>query len=226
MNRRVLVQTLIAVGAVTAILGIVVSCGPSPPSDTEIQVAIQGTQLAHLQSQVADLSTNSGAVGTAAAEAQNEHASLERKVAEVQTQVATVLPSAPPTDTPPPPTDTPTPPPPYCCENLNTSSCIPYVAVGDYVGEYACVCCTVPRTNFASGSSGQPTFIDCHDPYQGWFGALIWPENRQAFINRFGGNPEHVFKNRYACFWGLIGTYRGDPQIILRDPDKACIRCG
>lgn len=142
-------------------------------------------------------------------------------------------PAPPPTSTvaPPGPTHTvpgPTPTvplPTYCCERKDTSSCVSYEGAGQYIGSNTCVCCVVPTTFFDRGSSGQPTHIDCHDPYDGWFGVVIWSQNRQSFIDRFGGPPEVVFKGKHACFWGLIKPYRGDPEIELSSPDNACIRC-
>jgi hypothetical protein len=119
-----------------------------------------------------------------------------------------------------------TPVNPADCAIRDTSTCVPYADAGAHVGKNTCVCCVVERTFYASGSNGQPTFLDCHDPYQGWFYSLIWIEDRSAFTKHFGQAPELAFKNHKACFWGLIETYKGNPEIILRDPLDACISKG
>jgi hypothetical protein len=95
------------------------------------------------------------------------------------------------------------------------------------VGEYACVCCEIVRTYYASGTSGQPTFLNSHDPYRGYFTALVWGNKRQAFIDFFGSAPESVFRNRFSCFYGLIEYYaRNDyPEIELASPANACVDC-
>jgi hypothetical protein len=131
------------------------------------------------------------------------------------TPTATHTPTFTPTSTA---THTPTPtiPSHIACEEA-----------GDHIGEFGCVCCTIVRTYYCSSCSGQPTFLNSHDPYEGYFTALVWGENRQAFVDRFGGGPETVFRNRFSCFYGLIEWYAPNqaPEIILRDPSNACVNC-
>lgn len=68
--------------------------------------------------------------------------------------------------------------------------------------------------------SGQPTFLDFHDPYEGYFKALIWGDNRAKFIQAFPPNPETYFKNKKVRIEGTITVYKGVPEIILNDPSQ------
>lgn len=43
----------------------------------------------------------------------------------------------------------------------------------------------VVRTFYAEASSGSPTFLDFHDPYQDWFTCVIWEEDREDFCRCF-----------------------------------------
>ena len=40
---------------------------------------------------------------------------------------------------------------------------------------------TIVLTHYAPTEEGQPTFLDFHNPYQGYFEVVIWVENRKAF---------------------------------------------
>ena len=85
-----------------------------------------------------------------------------------------------------------------------------------HVGEYAKVCGWVASTRFASRSRGAPTFINLDAPYPNQlFTALIWIEDRAKF-----GRPELRYASKRICVWGVIQTYRGTPEIILRNPDQ------
>lgn len=104
---------------------------------------------------------------------------------------------------------------------------VPCADAANHIGEYACVCCEIVRTYYCSTCSDQPTFLNSHDPYEGYFTALIWGENRQAFIDALGGPPETVFRGQLSCFYGLIEWYEPNqaPEITLRDPPNACVGC-
>lgn len=98
---------------------------------------------------------------------------------------------------------------------------------GNHIGEMKCVCCTIVSTYYCSSCGGQPTFLNSHDPYKGYFTALIWGENRAAFIDHFGRPPETIFRGRFSCFYGLIEYYAPNqaPEIVLRNPNNACVDC-
>jgi len=137
-----------------------------------------------------------------------------------------------PTNTPTPTlthTWTPTPTPTYTWtpSPTRTPTCITCGQAGDHIGEYRCVCCTIVRTYYCSSCSGQPTFLNSHDPYEGYFTAVVWGENRQAFIEHFGSPPESVFRSRSSCFCGLIEYYAPNdaPEITLGNPANSCVDC-
>ncbi len=156
------------------------------------------------------------------------------------TPTLTHTPTTPPTNTwTPSPTQTPTPThspthtatataaPTATKTPTTTPSHVPCAQAGEHIGDYECVCCTIVRTYYCSSCGGQPTFLNSHDPYEGYFTAVVWGENRQAFMDHFGSPPESVFRNRFSCFYGLIEYYAPNqaPQIILRNPANACVDC-
>jgi hypothetical protein len=145
------------------------------------------------------------------------------------TPSASDTPSQTPTDSPTPtlaPTATDTPRP-TATPTETESPCISCAQARDYIGEYTCVCCTIVRTYYCSSCSGQPTFLNSHDPYRGYFTAVVWGDNRQAFINHFGSPPESTFRNRFSCFCGLMEYYAANdaPEITLNNPANACVDC-
>ncbi|GAH86024.1 unnamed protein product [marine sediment metagenome] len=86
------------------------------------------------------------------------------------------------------------------------------------------------RTTYAEKSKGQPTFLDFHDPYEGYFKCIIWQEDRQTdepirdkFIEAFPPNPETYFLNRKVRVKGKIEIYKGAPEIILYAPSQIWI---
>ncbi len=75
-------------------------------------------------------------------------------------------------------------------------------------------------TYYAQKSKGKPTFLDFHDPYEGYFICIIWEEDRQGFIEEFPPNPESYFLDRKVGVEGTIDIYEGAPEIVLRDPSQ------
>ena len=92
-----------------------------------------------------------------------------------------------------------------------------------HAGEVRTVEGIVVRTHYAEKSKGKPTFLDFHDPYEGYFKALIWDDNRDKFIQAFPPNPETYFEDKKVRIKGLIETYEGEPEIILNDPSQIWI---
>ena len=79
-------------------------------------------------------------------------------------------------------------------------------------------------------AKGQPTFLDFHDPYEGYFKCIIWKEDAQGgeptrdkFIKAFPPNPETYFLNQKVRIKGKIEIYKGDPEIVLYDPSQIWI---
>jgi len=85
-------------------------------------------------------------------------------------------------------------------------------------------------THYAEESKGEPTFLDFHDPYEGYFKCIIWKEDietgeliRDKFIQTFPPNPETHFLSKKVRVKGKIEIYKGDPEIVLHDPSRIWI---
>ena len=87
-----------------------------------------------------------------------------------------------------------------------------------YVGSTVTVCDSVASATFASRSRGQPTFLNLAKAYPNQvFTVVIWGDDR----NRFPEPPERVYRHRRICVTGRLTTYRGTPQIVVREPTAA-----
>lgn len=91
------------------------------------------------------------------------------------------------------------------------SQVISWEDAGDYVGEFKTVEGRIVKTYYAKTSNGQPTFLNFHDPYEGYFTCVIWGDDR----GNFPSNPETYYYGELVQVYGLIQTYKGDPEIIL-----------
>jgi hypothetical protein len=86
----------------------------------------------------------------------------------------------------------------------------------DHVGELQTVCGKVASTHFASGSKGQPTFLNLDEPYpKEVFTILIWGSDRAKF-----GVPETKYQDAKVCVTGKITSYRGTPEIVATGPSQ------
>ena len=86
----------------------------------------------------------------------------------------------------------------------------------DHVGETRTVCGKVVSTHYASGSKGQPTFLNLDEPYpKEVFTILIWGSDRAKF-----GAPETKYKHARVCVTGKITSHREKPEIIATEPDR------
>lgn len=112
------------------------------------------------------------------------------------------------------------PPPPPPQTKCGVPEAILWSDAGRYEGETIVVYGPVVDSHFASTSSGEPTFLNLGKPYPDpdRFTVLIWGDDRQAFIDAFGGPPEDIFLHRDVCVRGLIEYYEGSYEIILRVP--------
>ena len=77
----------------------------------------------------------------------------------------------------------------------------------------------IVRTYYARGSKGQPTFLNFHDPYEGYFTAVIWGDDR----DKFPPNPESYYLYKKVRIKGKIEIYKGEPEIILRQPSQILV---
>jgi DNA/RNA endonuclease YhcR with UshA esterase domain len=89
-----------------------------------------------------------------------------------------------------------------------------------FVGETKTVCGKVASATYAARSRGRPTFLNLDQPYpRQVFTVVIWGSDR----NRFKSPPEVFFKGKRICVTGVIGTYRGKAEVIVRDPSQITI---
>ena len=85
---------------------------------------------------------------------------------------------------------------------------------GGHIGEQATVCGQVVSTRWANGSNGQPTFLNFGKAFPNHvFTVVIWIEDRPKF-----GSPERQLLGKNVCVSGKIREYRGNPEIVLRQP--------
>jgi len=83
------------------------------------------------------------------------------------------------------------------------------------VGKRMTVCGVVASANYAVRSRSRPTFLYLDEPYpRHIFTAMIRGEDRAKF-----GAPE-TLKGRRICVSGLIESYLGKPQIVLRETEQ------
>lgn len=71
-------------------------------------------------------------------------------------------------------------------------------------------------THFASGSKGQPTFLNLDEPYpKEIFTILIWGSDRPKF-----GHPEETYRDKSVCVTGKTTNHRGVPEIAASEPGQ------
>jgi hypothetical protein len=92
------------------------------------------------------------------------------------------------------------------------SRCVSWLDAGDHIGEYTCIEGTVVRTY----NSGKAVFLNFHDPYQGYFSIVIWPED----WGKFSPPPEIKYRGKQVRVTGKIELYKGSPEIVVRNPEQ------
>ena len=106
---------------------------------------------------------------------------------------------------------TPTPPPSKWI-HPSDPNVINWADAGKYVGQTK----TVEGTVVRAYRSASAIFLDFHDPYQGYFMAVIFKSDWANF--KF--QPEIFYKNKEVRVTGLIKTYQGSPEIIVSSPTQ------
>lgn len=90
----------------------------------------------------------------------------------------------------------------------------------NYIGQEKTVCGIVASTKYAYFANGEPTFLNFDRPYPNHtFTAVIWGKDR----SKFSSPPESYYSGKYICVHGLISSYRGIPQIVVKDPSQITI---
>lgn len=109
----------------------------------------------------------------------------------------------------------------FFLSNLSAQDSITPEEASKYIGNTKTVCGKVVSTNYATRSRGQPTFLNLDQPYPNHiFTIVIWGSER----SKFKSPPEILFKGKNVCVTGTIDTYRGKPQIIVRDPSQIVVK--
>ena len=84
-----------------------------------------------------------------------------------------------------------------------------------YAGQVKTVMGIVASTKYATRSKGQPTFINLGQPYPNQvFTVLIWGSDR----SKFDQPPEWFYKDKTIYVTGLIESYRGKAEIVVKNP--------
>jgi hypothetical protein len=84
-----------------------------------------------------------------------------------------------------------------------------------HIGQQATVCGRVASWRHTN-AQGNPTFLDLDKPYPNQpFSVIIWGKNRARFRN-----PEETYRNKNICATGRIGSYRGQPEMVISDPTQ------
>ena len=86
----------------------------------------------------------------------------------------------------------------------------------NHAGERATVCGTVVTAKYSVRSNGQPTFLNLDYPYpRQVFTALVWGRDRSKFQY-----PPESLEGQSVCVNGLIKSYKGTAEIIVRDASQ------
>jgi len=90
-----------------------------------------------------------------------------------------------------------------------------------FIGQQKTVCGMVASAHYATRSKGQPTFINLDKPYPNQaFTVLVWRSDR----DKFEKPPETMYSGKEICVTGMIQSYQGRPEIIVKDPSQIKIR--
>jgi hypothetical protein len=90
-----------------------------------------------------------------------------------------------------------------------------------FIGQQKTVCGTVASAHYAARSKGQPTFLNLNKPYPNQiFTVLIWGSDR----GKFEKPPEVLYSGKEICVTGMIQSYRGGPEIIVKDPSQIKVK--
>lgn len=95
---------------------------------------------------------------------------------------------------------------------------IPWDEAKYHIGERTTVYGPVASTKWATGSRGQPTFINLGNAYPNTnrFQAIIWVQNR----GNFPFAPESYYSGKTISVTGLIVDYEGIPEIEVTSPSQ------
>jgi len=97
---------------------------------------------------------------------------------------------------------------------------ISYLDAGKYIGQTKTVEGTIVKT--FKYTKGKIIFLNFHDPYQGYFTAIIWSSG----WDKFPFAPEVYYKGKEVRVTGEIIEYKGSPEIVVRGPSQIEVAYG
>jgi DNA/RNA endonuclease YhcR with UshA esterase domain len=97
--------------------------------------------------------------------------------------------------------------------NPSDSNVVSWADASKYVGKTKTVEGTIVRTY---RSSTNTIFLNFHDPYQGYFYAVIFASDLKSFPFK----PEDFYRGKEVRITGLIKLYQGSPEIIVENPSQ------
>ncbi len=97
---------------------------------------------------------------------------------------------------------------------------ISYLDASNYIGQTKTVAGTIVRT--FKYAQEDIIFLNFHDPYQGYFTAIIWSSD----WNNFPFAPEVYYKGKDVRVTGNIIEYKGTPEIVVRYPSQTEVAFG
>jgi hypothetical protein len=90
-----------------------------------------------------------------------------------------------------------------------------------FIGQQKTVCGTVASAHYAAIIKKQPTSFHLDKPYPNQvFTVLIWGSDR----SKFEKPPETVYSGKEICVTGMIQSYQGRPEIIVKDPSQIKVK--
>ena len=96
----------------------------------------------------------------------------------------------------------------------NGENIISYLDAAKYVGQEKIVEGNIVTT--FKYNKGNIIFLNFHDPYEGYFTAIIWNED----WDKFPVSPESYYKGKTVRISGEIIDYEGNPEIVVKDPSQ------
>ena len=93
------------------------------------------------------------------------------------------------------------------------SNVVSYLQASNYAGQLKTVEGTIVRTYTSSKGN---VFLDFHDPYQGFFDAVIFSSD----LTNFHFDPASFYLNKEVRITGTIQLYQGAPEIIVHSPSQ------
>lgn len=94
----------------------------------------------------------------------------------------------------------------------SNTNVISYTQAASYAGQPKTVEGTIVRTYASNGN----VFLDFHNPYQGYFYAVIFSSS----VGNFKFQPASFYLNKDVRITGPIQMYQGSPEIIVNTPSQ------